>query len=233
MDIQQFRFSKDNLGYLVYTKNYGIAIDGGAVDEIIEFANKKNVKIIIVTNTHNHADHTPGNGQLVERTGATFLDCTKFSQGQILELENGQGLEVLLTPGHTTDSVCFKGEGFIVTGDTLFNATVGNCFSGDLKAFYDSLLQLMALPHDTRVYAGHDYVAESLTYARIIEPDNPELETYKEKYDENHVVSCLSDELKVNPYIRFNAPSMISRLEEKDLPRESGYDRFSSIMEIY
>ena len=233
MKIKQFKYSRDNFGYLVYTNTLGIAIDGGAPDAIAAFARDKNIPVTLVTNTHNHADHTSGNARLLEMTGARFADCRTLSQGQVLDLGEGQGLEVLLTPGHTMDSVCFKGDRFVVTGDTLFNGTVGNCFSGDLNAFYNSLKQLMDLPGDTKIYAGHDYVEESLTYAGIIEPDNPELSEYKEKYDNAHVVSCLSDELKINPYIRFNAPSMVTRLKEKKLPGETEFQRFSSIMEIY
>ncbi len=233
MEIAQFKYGSDNLGYLVYTSSIGVAIDGGDPAGIIAFAQEKGIEITVVTNTHSHGDHTPGNAVLLENTGAAFLDCRSFSQGQVIEMEEGQGLEVLLTPGHTMDSVCFNGEGFVVTGDTLFNGTVGNCFSGDLKAFYRSLKQLMALGGDTRIYAGHDYVMDSLKYAQIIEPGNPDLTGYKQGYDPDCIVSCMADELKVNPYLRFNAPAMICRLEEKNLPRSTELERFTSIMEIY
>ena len=233
MEVAQFGFASDNLGYLVYHDGKGIAIDGGDAAGIHDFAQKHSIEITVVTNTHSHGDHTPGNKSLLEMTGASFLDCRKFTQGQKLPLGGNQAVEILLTPGHTTDSVCFKGDGFVITGDTLFNATVGNCFSGDLNAFCKSLLQLMALPGETKVYAGHDYVMESLKYAQIIEPDNPEFEAYKNKYNPDHVVSSLADELKVNPYLRFNTPSMIQRLEEKKLPRETECQRFSSVMELY
>jgi len=233
MEIAQFKYGTDNLGYLVYTTSRGIAIDGGDPAAIIAFAQEKGIEIIGVTNTHSHGDHTPGNAGLMEQTGAVFLDCGSFTQGQGIELGEGQGLEVLLTPGHTMDSVCFKGEGFVVTGDTLFNGTVGNCFSGDLTAFYRSLKQLIQLPDDTLIYAGHDYVMESLQYARIIEPENPDIVRYKEGYNPDKIVSCLADELEVNPYLRFNAPAMILRLEEKNLPADTELQRFTSIMEIY
>lgn len=233
MDIAQFRYANDNLGYLVYTSEKGIAIDGGDPGAIAGFAKDRGIKIVLVTNTHSHQDHTLGNTTLLEKTGAEFLDCRTLEQGQVIGFENGQGLEVILTPGHTTDSVCFRGDGFVVTGDTLFNATVGNCFSGDLEAFYRSLASLMDLPGDTRVYAGHDYVAESLAAAESIEPENPDIPAYREAYRSDLVVSCMADELKVNPYLRFNAPSMVRRLEEKNMPRETASQRFASMMEIY
>ena len=233
MDIQQFKYSADNLGYLVYSEKSSIAIDPGAPEEMAKFATEKNIPIDIVTNTHTHADHTQGNNALLKRTNARFIDCTTLSHGQVLDLKNATGLEVILTPGHTMDSLCFKGDGFIVTGDTLFNATVGNCFSGDLESFFNSLKQLMSLPGDTLIYAGHDYVLESLKYAKIIEPDNPNLNGYASSYNPDHVVSRLSEELKVNPYLRFNTSSMIERLKEENLPRETQFQRFSSVMEIF
>jgi len=233
LDIQQFRYGADNLGYLVYCEKSSIAIDPGAPEEMARFASERNISIDIVTNTHTHADHTQGNNALVKRTNARFIDCTTLLHGQVLDLKDASGLGVMLTPGHTMDSLCFKGDGFIVTGDTLFNATVGNCFSGDLEAFFNSLKQLMVLSGDTLVYAGHDYVLDSLKYAKIIEPDNPNLNEYAAAYNPDHVVSRLSDEFKVNPYLRFNASSMIERLKEKNLPRETQFQRFSSVMEVF
>ena len=233
LDIQQFKYSADNLGYLVYNEKSSIAIDPGAPEEMAKFAEEKNIPIDIVTNTHTHGDHTQGNNTLIKRTNARFMDCTTLSHGQIIDLKDEIGLEVMLTPGHTMDSLCFKGSEFIVTGDTLFNATVGNCFSGDLRSFFNALKLLMALPGDTLVYAGHDYVLDSLKYAKIIEPDNPNLNGYASAYNPDHVVSRLSEELKVNPYLRFNTPSMIERLREKELPRETQFQRFSSVMEVF
>lgn len=226
MEIEQFKFASDNLGYLVHHQGQGIVIDGGDPQGIAEFASKNGISITCITNTHSHADHTVGNASLAERLNLDVLDCQRLCEGQTIALGGGQSLEVMLTPGHTTDSVCFKGEGLVVTGDTLFNGTVGNCFSGDLKGFYRSLKQLLALPETTLVYAGHDYVKESLTYARIIEPDNSQLEAYGAKYDPHHVVSSLGDELTVNPYLRFNAPSMIRRLEEKNYPEKPNSSAF-------
>ena len=233
MKVAQFKYGTDNLGYLAYRSAKGVAIDGGDPEGIIEFAEKKGIKIIGVTNTHSHGDHTSGNAGLVEKTGAVFLDCRSFSQGQVIDFGDGQRLEVLLTPGHTMDSVCFKGDDFVITGDTLFNGTVGNCFSQDFDAFYRSLKQLMALPGEIQIYAGHDYVLESLKYARIIEPDNPALGGYKDRYNPDNIVSCLADELEVNLYLRFNLPAMIQRLEEENLPRDTESQRFSSIMQIF
>lgn len=232
MKIEQFRFSTDNLGYLVYSKKSAVAIDGGAPERIVSFAKKKGLEIIIVTNTHSHHDHTPGNQALLKMTQARFLDCGTIRSDHKIQLDD-ETLQAVPTPGHTTDSISFLADGFMVTGDTLFNGTVGNCFSGDLDAFFYSLKRLISLPPDTMIWAGHDYVAESMQAARQIEPDNTDIDLFLKAYDPAKVVSTVADELKMNPYVRFNAPQMVSRLNVKDMPVNTEKERFKYIMEMY
>ncbi|MBU8910218.1 MAG: hydroxyacylglutathione hydrolase [Desulfobacterales bacterium] len=232
MLIQQFRYSTDNLGYLVYSTREGVAIDAGGVEDILAFAEKNNIHIKYVTNTHSHYDHTSGNEALLKKTTAQFIDCRQIKSDQAIHLDH-EILEVFHTPGHTEDSVTFKADDFLLTGDTLFNGTIGNCFSGDLNAFFQSLKRLISLPKDTKIYGGHDYVLESMKMAKIIEKDNPHIEEYIKKHNSGLIVSTLEDELKANPYVRFNARSMINNLQERDLPIDTEFARFESIMEIY
>lgn len=232
MNIEQFRFSRDNLGYLVYSQKQGIAIDAGAVEQILAFAEKKNIQIKYVTNTHSHHDHTPGNAALLEKTDAQFIDCRQIKSDQTIHIDH-EILEVWHTPGHTDDCVTFKADDFLITGDTLFNGTVGNCFSGDLDAFFKSLTRLAALPENTKVYGGHDYVMESMEYAKTVEKDNPYIEEYIKNYNPEFIVSTLADELKVNLFLRFNAPKMIKRIQKQSMPADTEFARFNSLMEIF
>ncbi|MCP3874383.1 MAG: MBL fold metallo-hydrolase [Desulfobacteraceae bacterium] len=232
MFIKQFKYSTDNLGYFVYSTSQGVAIDAGAVEDVLAFAQKKNIQIKYVTNTHSHYDHMPGNEALLNKTDAQFIDCTKIKSDQTISLDN-EVLEVLYTPGHTEDSVTFKVNDFLVTGDTLFNGTIGNCFSGDMNGFFNSLKRLISLPKGIKVYGGHDYVIESIQIAKTIEEDNPYFDEYIKKYNPQLVVSTLDDELKVNPYIRFNADTMINKLKEKNKPTDTEFARFNSMMETY
>lgn len=232
MFIKQFKYSTDNLGYLVFSKTQGIVIDGGNPGDIFDFAKDQGIAITHVTNTHFHQDHTGGNAVLLEKTDARFIDCRKIGEDRVIPLD-GESLEIIPTPGHTADSVCFKANDFLVTGDTLFNGTVGNCFSGDLNLFFRSLKRLMAFPGETKIYAGHDYVLQSMKEALSIEEDNSDIEAYLQNYDPRLVVSTLADELRVNPYIRFNAPGMMDRLQKRKMPFKTEEQRFISIMEIY
>lgn len=232
MKIRQFKFSADNFGYLVWAKKNAIAIDGGAPEQMAAFAEKHNLNIVYVSNTHSHHDHTPGNKALLDLTGAEFIDCRNIASDQDILLDS-EILQAIPTPGHTSDSVSFLASGFMVTGDTLFNGTVGNCFSGDLDAFFYSLKRLLSLPPSTRIYAGHDYVHESMQEARQIEPGNSEIEKYLDDYDPDNVVSTVEQELLVNPYVRFNAPEIIAGLSEGNMPVDTELARFKSVMQLY
>ncbi len=231
MKITQFRYSVDNFGYLLYGKRSAIVIDGGAVDQILTFIQDRGLDLEIITNTHKHADHTAGNSDLIDRSTAVFLDNRTLSEKKSIELD-GEKIHVFHTPGHTADSVCFHAENTLVSGDTLFNGTVGNCYSNDLKGFYKSIKMLMEFPEDTVIYAGHDYVRDSMRFAKSLEPQNEDIDFFLKKYDRDHVYSTLKEELKINPYLKFNDSQIIAFLDQKGLPTETELERWESLMSI-
>ncbi|MDD6283942.1 MAG: MBL fold metallo-hydrolase [Firmicutes bacterium] len=69
----------------------------------------------------------------------------------------GTEFEVIHTPGHTEGGICLYGCGILLSGDTLFNASIGRTDfpTGDDMAMQSSLRRLCALPGDTVVYPGH------------------------------------------------------------------------------
>ena len=231
MKIKQFRYSVDNMAYLVYGPQTALAIDGGAVEEILAAVESWGLNLAFVANTHSHPDHTVGTAELVRRTGATYLDTHRLRADSGVTLD-GETLGVLHTPGHTQDSLTFAPEGTLITGDTLFNGTVGNCFSGDLKGFFESITLLSRFPDDTVIYAGHDYVHESVAFARVLEPENGSLDRYLSRYDPGCVRSTLGEERAVNPYLRFNEPTMVAAMQGRGLAVGTEYERWLSLMSI-
>jgi hydroxyacylglutathione hydrolase len=231
MNVKQFRYSEDNLGYLVYDKKKALGIDCGAVDAMLSFIQANQLELVYVTNTHTHADHTLGNRKIIEKTGATYIDTGMLYNRKQIDIENN-ALNVLHTPGHTLDSFCFLTGNILISGDTLFNGKAGRCFSGDMRGFLKSIKTIMTLPEHTVIYGGHDYVEEYMNVAKQIEPDNTDIDLYLKKYNPDHVCSTLGDELKVNPSLRFNDSKIISVLKQKNLPVKTEFDRWCSIMQI-
>ena len=232
LNIEQFHYGTDNFAYLIYGIKEAIAVDGGAWQEILSFLKQRNLTLKVVTNTHSHYDHTPGNDFLLRETSAKFIHPADFQENQQIIID-GEAIRVYLTPGHTGDSVCFHAGKFLVTGDTLFNGTIGNCFSGSMNNFFLSIKKMMALPDETVIYAGHDYVLNSLTFAQHLEPDNPQIDIFRKFYNaQNTVFSTLAQERRINPYLRFNEEALMNILRKNDLPRTSEWERWNSLMSI-
>jgi glyoxylase-like metal-dependent hydrolase (beta-lactamase superfamily II) len=72
-------------------------------------------------------------------------------------------LTVMELPGHTEGSLAFVGDGFIVTGDTMFAyGDVGRVDfpTGDAVALTQSIRRLCTLDGEYAVYAGHGPTTE-------------------------------------------------------------------------
>ncbi len=72
----------------------------------------------------------------------------------------GMQFKVIATPGHTAGGVCyyFEEAGILVSGDTLFEGSVGRTDfpTGSMGTLVRSIREkLFVLPEDTRVYPGH------------------------------------------------------------------------------
>ena len=105
-------------------------------------------------------------------------------------------------------------------GDTLFNAGAGNCHNGGHpESLYDTFVtQLARLPEETRVFAGHEYLARNLEFTLDREPDNvrarPLLGTAQEQAPASITVTTLGEEKRINTFFRLQSPSVIARLRE-------------------
>jgi hydroxyacylglutathione hydrolase len=161
-----------NFTYLVADEEggTGVVIDPSyGIDPVLEAIDAKSVHVRYILNTHSHADHIAGNGDVKARTGAKVLAHRSAPIGQDVSVDDGDRIrvgplafQILHTPGHTKDSVLFLFEGHVATGDTLF---VGECGrtdlpGGDPSEMYDSLFQrVIRLDDALVVLPGHDYGA--------------------------------------------------------------------------
>ncbi len=84
-------------------------------------------------------------------------DSEIFSAGTIK-------IQALPTPGHTPACTSFVIEDNVFTGDALFmpDYGTGRCDfpMGSASQLYDSVKRLYALPDETKVFVGHDYLPE-------------------------------------------------------------------------
>lgn len=148
------------------------------VAEIVATLEAEDLQLKWILLTHLHADFVAGHLELAARTGATIaLSAEAKATYPIEALRGGEQLavgaitlEVLATPGHTPDSLCFLArEGgkakALFSGDTLFVGDVGRpdlmAAAGfraeDLaRALFRSLRdQILPLPDEVVVWPGH------------------------------------------------------------------------------
>jgi hydroxyacylglutathione hydrolase len=231
MKTVQFRYG-DNLGYLITGAKSAMAVDGGAVDEMLQYLEASGLELAFVTNTHSHGDHTCGNEGLLSATSAELIPVENLPGMKKVMLE-GNPVSIIHTPGHTEDSVCLYHGGDLLTGDTLFNGKIGRCFTGDTRAFYDSIMKILGFPEGTNIYAGHDYLLEYLDKAERLEPENDLIQVYREGYRPGELLTAtLGWEKKVDPFLRFNRKTIIELLRNRGLPCETEYERFASMLTL-
>ncbi|MFV0241009.1 MAG: MBL fold metallo-hydrolase [Lacrimispora sphenoides] len=93
--------------------------------------------------------------------------------GAILPLA-GMAFKVLLTPGHTSGSVCYliESENVLISGDTLFLESLGRTDfpTGSQSQILSSIKErLFVLPDDTLVYPGHGE-ATTIGHEKVYNP---------------------------------------------------------------
>jgi hydroxyacylglutathione hydrolase len=233
-----------NFNYLIACAETGeaLAIDPLDHAKCLAAAKAKGWRITQILNTHEHRDHTGGNREMIEATGAKLLAHANAREriegidrglraGDAIRVGKTVELECLDTPGHTMSHICVLAHAepqALFCGDTLFNAGAGNCHNGGHPSeLYNTFAgQLFGLPEETLVYPGHDYIARNLAFTLDREPDNmkaKELLPQMERQDPNRaLVTTLGLERRINTFFRLDNPSVIKRLREAfpDLPDE-------------
>ncbi len=238
MEITILTALQDNYIYLAadHTGNT-LAVDPAESRPVLDCLKRKNLTLSLILTTHSHADHTGGIETLKRKTGCrvfgphidSIIDSGPKPEPH--KIDSPLGLfQVLLTPGHTNDSVCYylpastSSAGVVFTGDTLFVNGCGRLFSGDAQSLWQSLRTLAALPDETLVYCGHEYAEENYRFALTIEPDNTAIRTRLHETQQAlrkglpTVPSTIGREKQFNPFLRADTTPIRRVLSMPDAP---------------
>ncbi len=188
---QLFDHASSTYSYLIASRQGGEALLVDPVlentDQYTQLTRELDLRLVLAVDTHIHADHITGLGQLREQTGCitamgemTQAEClsTRFADGERLKLD-GVEIQAIYTPGHTDDSYSFVLPDRVLTGDTLLIRGTGRTDfqNGDAGAQYDSLFgRLLKFPEDTFVYPAHDYNGMTLSSIGEEMRHNPRLQ---------------------------------------------------------
>lgn len=153
---QMNRRGKGCLSYVIRSGEDAVVIDPSRnIGEYERFVEKLGARIIGVFDTHVHADHISGGPMLAPRHNARYSVAGNNGE-EIL------GLRILKTPGHTPDSTSFLiGKNHLLTGDTIFVASVGRPDLGGQVVEWGKMLfhtlneRIAALPDDVVILPAH------------------------------------------------------------------------------
>jgi glyoxylase-like metal-dependent hydrolase (beta-lactamase superfamily II) len=124
-------------------------------------------RFVAVIDTHTHADHISCAAALADFVKAPLVMHEKAPSRKIhlrvsrdVELPTqAGGLRILLTPGHTQDSLTPLWGPFLFTGDTIIHGDTGrdDLPTGDPAAHYESLQKIKAVARAEQIFlTGHD-----------------------------------------------------------------------------
>lgn len=173
--------------YVMESKSGSVIVDPGDEPErILRFLGDIRATPNQIIATHTHFDHVLGVDLIRKKLGIPFLihrddlPMLQSMQDRVRQFMNmevpppptvdgylkdgalirigDETVQVLHTPGHSPGSISILGTGFVLTGDALFNQSIGRTDlpGGDLKTLLLSIREkLFKLGDETIVYPGH------------------------------------------------------------------------------
>jgi glyoxylase-like metal-dependent hydrolase (beta-lactamase superfamily II)/rhodanese-related sulfurtransferase len=157
------------------------------VDRYCQLLRELDLKLVKAVDTHLHADHVTGLGELRDRTQCVTIMgeqskadvvAMRVADGDKVTIE-GLCLDVMYTPGHTDDSYSYLMGDRVFTGDTLLIRGTGRTDfqNGSAKAQYQSIFgRLLKLPDETMVFPAHDYKGDTVSTIGEEKRYNPRLQ---------------------------------------------------------
>ena len=220
------RAFSDNYVWTLRDETHAAVVDPGEARPVIEYLDREGLKLAAILNTHHHADHVGGNGELLARwvvpvfgpNDSRIANVTqRLSDGERITLPHfGTEFEVMDIPGHTRTHIAFFGAGMLFCGDTLFAVGCGRLFEGTPAEMHRSLQRLSRLPDSTRVYCGHEYTVSNIRFARAAEPGNHALAELEKRAaaqrakDLPTLPTDIGQEKATNPFLRVQEPAIIA-----------------------
>lgn len=211
-----FRQLFDTSGSSTYTYLLGDPISKEAVlidpvKEMVErdlaVVNDLGLKLKYAINTHCHADHITGSGDLKKQLPDLKSVIAKASGARAdIHIEHGDvisfgdasnviNLEVRATPGHTDGCVSYVCENMVFTGDALLIRGCGRTDfqGGSSDKLFDAVReQLFTLPDETLVFPAHDYKGRMMSTIGEEKSLNPRLGVAKTKEEFIEIMNNLN-----------------------------------------
>lgn len=237
---------KDNYIWLITsdTAKQAFVVDPGDARVVLESLNSAGLTLGGILITHHHWDHTTGVKELTQHFPAApvYGPANSPFEGISHPLNNDDNIavfdvsfQVLTTPGHTLDHICYVSDAMMFTGDTLFNAGCGRLFEGTPEQMWQSLSRLAEHDDHTLVYCTHEYTESNLRFAQHVEPDNPAIkaalaDTLRIRADGNPTLpTTIGKQKQINPFLRAQLPTILDQCPDEYGHVQTPAERFAAL----
>ena len=234
MRIEIIKCLQDNYSYLIIDKNNlkACVVDPSEASPIINFVEKKKLKLVYILNTHHHYDHVGGNLELKRKYNSKvigFKEDKKRIPGIDILVEDNQiwnednfEAKIYHVPGHTSGHIAFHffKEKKLFIGDTLFSLGCGRIFEGTNEEMFNSLNRIKKIPDDTEIYCGHEYTLQNSKFCLAHDSTNLNLKNKileierKLKNGLPTIPTFLKDELNCNIFLKAKDVKSFSKLRD-------------------
>jgi glyoxylase-like metal-dependent hydrolase (beta-lactamase superfamily II) len=166
----------------------GARVSHNGLEALYSVVERRQLKLRWILETHAHADHLAGGHWLRDKSGAPLVIGARIAEVQKVFaprfgmddlptdgrqfdvlVEDGATLplgnltiRVMHTPGHTPACLTYLIGDAAFVGDTLFMPDYGSARcdfpGGDAATLHASIQKILALPPETRIFVGHDYL---------------------------------------------------------------------------
>ncbi len=231
LDIKSIPAFNDNYIWLIKNSDRRCAVvDPGDAAPVLAYLQEHDLTLDAILITHHHHDHIGGIPELVRQfPGIDVVGPANepvptlthpVNSGDQIELF-GEVFMVIGLEGHTLGHVGYVGDEKLFCGDTLFSAGCGRVFEGTMEQMYSSLQKMAMLPEETLVYCAHEYTASNVAFALAVEPDNNQLQIYREEVNRLRaqnlptIPTTIRREKWINPFLRVEEPSVIKSVNTR------------------
>ncbi|XP_041372987.1 persulfide dioxygenase ETHE1, mitochondrial-like [Gigantopelta aegis] len=211
------------LDYKSFTYTYLLAdrttSDAVLIDPVVEMVNRDmqvvkdlGLNLIFAANTHVHADHITGTGEIKKKLpGCKSMIADVSGAKADVKLKHGDTikfgkfeLECRNTPGHTDGCMTFvwHQKSMVFTGDAILIRGCGRTDfqQGNPQNLYDSVhKQILSLPRHFMLFPAHDYTGQTMT--------------------------TVDEELKYNPRLSKPKSDFVKIMKELTLPYPKQIDK--------
>ena len=142
--------------YIISKDNSCLVIDPGS--EFHKIQNKiGNKKVLGVLLTHHHFDHVGALKEVLSYYETRVYDFNNLEENEYLI--GPFKFDVIINPGHTTDSISFyfREEKVMFVGDFIFLDSIGRCDleGGNFSSMRESIKKIKAYADDIVIFPGH------------------------------------------------------------------------------